>query len=73
MIWSIPTQILFRLRGNFGTSLLKRLANGLVITVAQRARNKKLLGIWEMELSYVTEVQFTISAKTVSASDYIVS
>ena len=26
-----------------------------------------------MYLSYVTEVQFTISAKTVSASDYIVS
>ena len=63
MIWSIPTQIVFRFRGNFGISLLNRLAKGLVITVAQRAGEKKLLyGLW-IELSYVTEVQFTISAK----------
>ena len=43
MIWSIPTQIEFRFRGNFGVALLKRLAKGLEITVAQRAKDKKFL------------------------------
>ena len=43
MVWSIPTQLRFRFSGNFGISLLKRLAKGLVITVAQRAGDKKLL------------------------------
>ena len=36
-------------------------------------QRQEAFGVWEMYLSYVTEVQFTISAKTVSASDYIVS
>ena len=40
---------------------------------AQRAKDKMLLVFGNCVLSYVTKVQFTISAKTVTASDYIVS
>ena len=43
-------------------ALLKMLAKGLVITMAQRAKE---FVVCNLNLSYVTEVQFTISANTV--------
>ena len=36
-------------------------------------QRQEAFAVCELELSYVTEVQFTISAKTVIASQYIIS